>query len=54
MRGLTRALMDAFDFNSISFFRIWFVLQRYEKFAYKPFFTNFGAKITLTGENNVS
>ncbi|WP_308201857.1 DUF3289 family protein [Erwinia mallotivora] len=41
------------QFNSISFFRIWFVLQRAKHFAQKPFFTNFEATITLTGENNV-
>ncbi|CAI1645616.1 Protein of uncharacterised function (DUF3289) [Serratia quinivorans] len=52
--GLDKDDIGKLKFNSISFFRIWFVLQRYEKFAYKPFFTNFGAKITLTGENNVS
>ena len=40
-------------FNSIVFFRIWFVLQRAKHFAQKPFFTNFEATITLTGENNV-
>ncbi|SCC01403.1 conserved hypothetical protein [Kosakonia oryzendophytica] len=41
-----------FKFNTISFFRIWFVLQRYCKFSYKPFFTNFNARITISGENN--
>ncbi|MFC6378366.1 DUF3289 family protein [Tatumella terrea] len=40
-------------FNSIIFFRIWFVLQRAKHFTQKPFFTNFEATITLTGENNV-
>lgn len=51
--GLDKDDISKIKFNSISFFRIWFVLQRYERFAYKPFFTNFGAKFTLMGENNV-
>lgn len=39
-------------FNAISFFRIWFVLQRYQKFAFKPFFTNFEAIVEIKGDVN--
>ncbi|WP_258873253.1 DUF3289 family protein [Pantoea ananatis] len=51
--GLDRENILKAKFNSIGFFRIWFVLQRAKHFAQKPFFTNFEATITLTGENNV-
>lgn len=51
--GLDKEDILKAKFNSISFFRIWFVLQRAKHLAQKPFFTNFGATITLTGENNV-
>ena len=40
-------------FNSIAFFRIWFILQRSKSFSQKTFLTNFEATVTLTGENNV-
>lgn len=39
-------------FSLLKIFRIWFVLQRYQLLAYKPFFTNMEARITITGENN--
>nr|WP_286133388.1 DUF3289 family protein [Tatumella sp. OPLPL6] len=51
--GLDKEDILKFKFNSIAFFRIGFVLQRAKHFAQKPFFTNFDATITLTGENNV-
>lgn len=51
--GLDREDILKPEFNSIAFFRIWFVLQRAKHLAQKPFFTNFEATITLTGENNV-
>jgi uncharacterized protein (TIGR03034 family) len=51
--GLDREDILKPKFNSISFFRIWFVLQRAKHLAQKPFFTNFEASITLTGEANV-
>ncbi|EOI3504240.1 DUF3289 family protein [Cronobacter dublinensis] len=41
------------QFSAFTFFRIWFVLQRFNRFAFKPFFTNFEAKVTLTGKCNV-
>ncbi len=36
-------------FRQFSFFKIWFVLQRYEHFAFRPFMTNMEATITLQG-----
>lgn len=51
--GLDKENILKAKFNSITFFRIWFVLQRAKHFAQKPFFTNFEATITLTGKNNV-
>lgn len=51
--GLDSDDITNLKFNTINFFRIWFVLQRYNKFACKPFFTNFETKITITGESNV-
>lgn len=43
-----RDIMDP-RFHHLNIFRIWFVLQRWEKYAYKPFLTNMEAIITLTG-----
>lgn len=34
-------------FNQFQFFRIWFILQRFEKFGFRPFLTNMEATITL-------
>lgn len=36
-------------FRQFRFFRIWFVLQRYEKFGFKPFFNNLSATISISG-----
>lgn len=36
-------------FNQLDFFKIWFILQRYNKFGFKPFLTNMEATITLQG-----
>ncbi|WON75839.1 YPO3983 family protein [Serratia sp. UGAL515B_01] len=33
-------------------FRIWFVLQRFNQFAYKPFMTNMEATVEITGVRN--
>ncbi|WP_380182848.1 DUF3289 family protein [Kalamiella sp. sgz302252] len=43
-----RDIMDP-RFHHLNIFRIWFVLQRWQKYAYKPFLTNMEATITLTG-----
>ncbi|WP_354292786.1 DUF3289 family protein [Paramixta manurensis] len=37
------------EFHYIRFFRIWFVLQHWEQFGFKPFFTNFKAEIEISG-----
>ncbi|MCU5773711.1 DUF3289 family protein [Erwiniaceae bacterium BAC15a-03b] len=37
-------------FHHIPVFRIWFVLQRWEKFGYRPFMTNMSATLDITGE----
>lgn len=36
-------------FRQFRFFRIWFVLQRFEKFGFKPFFNNLSTTISITG-----
>ncbi|MGN7971095.1 YPO3983 family protein [Serratia sp. 22264] len=39
-------------FNRLRFFRIWFVLQRYNIFGFKPFMTNMEATVEITGGRN--
>ncbi|EPE7491601.1 YPO3983 family protein [Cronobacter universalis] len=51
--GLDTDDISKTQFSAFTFFRIWFVLQRFNRFAFKPFFTNFEAKVTLTGKCNV-
>jgi len=41
-------------FSQFHFFRIWFVLQRYNQFGFKPFMTNMEATVEITGERNES
>ncbi|CAI1515288.1 Protein of uncharacterised function (DUF3289) [Serratia quinivorans] len=41
-------------FNRLRFFRIWFMLQRYHQFGFKPFMTNMEATIEITGARNES
>ncbi|OON38943.1 hypothetical protein BTJ39_16425 [Izhakiella australiensis] len=36
-------------FRTFNFFRIWFLLQRYKLFGYKPFMTNMEATVEITG-----
>ncbi|CAM4150756.1 MULTISPECIES: DUF3289 family protein [Lelliottia] len=36
-------------YKNFRFFRIWFFLQQHNKFAYKPFLTNFSAHINIGG-----
>lgn len=41
-------------FSQSHFFRIWFVLQRYNKFCFKPFMTNMEATVDITvGRNEI-
>lgn len=37
-------------FTLFRFFRIWFVLQRYNQFAFKPFITDMTATVEISGE----
>lgn len=39
-------------FHHFDFFRIWFVLQHYNQFAFKPFFTNMETLIEISGSKN--
>jgi len=41
-------------FSQFHFFRIWFVLQRYNQFGFKPFMTNMEATIEITGGRSES
>ncbi|MGE1562548.1 YPO3983 family protein [Pantoea septica] len=41
-------------FSQFHFFRIWFVLQRYNQFGFKPFMTNMEATVEITGGRNDS
>ncbi|SCC68920.1 YPO3983 family protein [Kosakonia oryziphila] len=41
-------------FSQFHFFRIWFVLQRYNQFGFKPFMTNMAATVEITGGRNES
>ncbi|MGF9659612.1 YPO3983 family protein [Pantoea agglomerans] len=52
--GLDVDDISKFKFSQFRFFRIWFVLQRYNQFGFKPFMTNIQAKIEITGERNES
>ncbi|MBT0725525.1 DUF3289 family protein [Rosenbergiella sp. S61] len=47
--GLDVDDISKFKFNQFRFFRIWFVLQRYNQFGFKPFMTNMEATIEITG-----
>lgn len=50
--GLDCQDIKNFTFNQFRLFRIWFVLQRYQRFAFKPFMTNINVCIDITGERN--
>lgn len=52
--GLDDDDISKVKFNQFRFFRIWFVLQRYSQFAFKPFMTNMEATIEITGGRNES
>ncbi len=47
--GLDSDDISKSKFNQFRFFRIWFVLQRYSQFGFKPFMTNMEATIKITG-----
>lgn len=48
--GLDDEDMYKVKFNQLRFFRIWFVLQRYNQFGFRPFMTNLSATIEVTGK----
>ncbi|WP_421507524.1 YPO3983 family protein [Erwinia rhapontici] len=50
--GLDNADILNTKFKDFIFFRIWFVLQRYDKFGFKPFMTNMEATVEITGGRN--
>lgn len=50
--GLDNEDLHKFKFNQFRFFRIWFVLQRYALFGFKPFMTNIDATVAITGNPN--
>jgi len=50
--GLDSDDISKFKFNQFRFFRIWFVLQRFNQFCFKPFITNMAATVEVTGEYN--
>ncbi len=47
--GLDVDDISTFKFNQFRFFRIWFVLQRYNQFSFRPFMTNMEATIEIIG-----
>ena len=47
--GLDHNDILKFKFHQFRFFRIWFVLQRYHQFGFKPFMTNMEATVEITG-----
>lgn len=51
--GLDNQDVLDWKFREFRLFRIWFILQRYSKFAFKPFMTNMETTIEITGERNV-
>ncbi|MBK4724200.1 YPO3983 family protein [Pantoea agglomerans] len=51
--GLDNQDVHNWKYRQFRLFRIWFVLQCYSKFAFKPFMTNMEATIEITGERNV-
>lgn len=38
------------QFKQFQLFRLWFVLQRYTEFGFKPFMTNMEASIEISGK----
>lgn len=50
--GLDSIDMTKSKFYPLRFFRIWFLLQRFNQFGYKPFMTNMEATITIDGKRD--
>lgn len=47
--GIDKTDIMHWRFHNFVFFRIWFILQRYDRFSYKPFMTNMEATIEISG-----
>lgn len=47
--GLDKRDIIKFKFYSLRFFRIWFILQHYERLAFRPFVTEMETNINLSG-----
>lgn len=52
--GLDTLDISKSKFKQFHFFRLWFVLQRYNKFGFKPFMTNMETTIDIAGVRNES
>jgi len=50
--GLDTLDISKSKFKQFHFFRLWFVLQRYNKFGFKPFMTNMEATVDIVGRRN--
>jgi len=50
--GLDTLDISKSRFKQFHFFRLWFVLQRYNKFGFKPFMTNMEATVDIVGRRN--
>ncbi|HDJ1440406.1 TPA: DUF3289 family protein [Serratia rubidaea] len=50
--GLDDADIRKVKFNQFRFFRIWFVLQHYNLFGFKPFMTNMEATVKISGRRD--
>lgn len=47
--GLDKEDIRKQKFNQFQFFKIWFILQRFDRFGFRPFFTNMEATIEMRG-----
>jgi uncharacterized protein (TIGR03034 family) len=50
--GLDKTDIQNPKFHYIRAFRIWFILQRWEYFAFKPFLTNMKAEFEINSRRN--
>lgn len=50
--GLDCDDIKSFTFSQFRLFRIWFVLQRYHRFGFKPFMTDMDVYIDISGERD--
>lgn len=48
--GLDVDDIQKIKFKQFQFFRIWFILQRFEQFGFRPFLTNMEATISIEGD----